>query len=157
MFTLTIILCSLSTLKCMIVFYIYSKGDLLSQRYYQFDQFFLPSLFVCYMYHCVDCEQYLIAFLKSVAVTHRARCNLKSSVFFFQITEIKGEGMIAGYAHRAVRRETRGCQPKKPSWPSREMCMTPLTLRKTRQYSQSNNGGFVFVFFHPIAQWFHTQ
>ena len=105
---------------------------------------FLPSLFVCYMYHCVDCEQYLIAFLKSVGVTHRARCNLRSGVFFFQITEIKGEGMIASYARCAVRRETRGCQPEKPSWPSRGMCMTPLTLRKTRQYLQSNNGGFFF-------------
>ena len=88
-------------------------------------------------------------FLKSVGVTHRARCNLRSGVFFFQITEIKGEGMIASYARCAVRRETRGCQPQKPSWPSRGMCMTPLTLRKTRQYLQSNNGGFVFFFFTP--------
>ena len=57
------------------------------------------------MYHCVDCEQYLIAFLKSVGVTHRARCNLRSGVFFFQITEINGEG----YDHRlrAVCCETR--------------------------------------------------
>ena len=106
---------------------------------------FLPSLFVCYMYHCVDCEQYLIAFLKSVGVTHRARCNLRSGVFFFQITEIKGEGMIASYARCAVRRETRGCQPEKPSWPSRGMCMTPLTLRKTRQYLIA----VLFFFFTP--------
>ena len=42
--------------------------------------------------------------------------------------------MITGYARCAVRRETRGCQPEKPSWSSRGMCMTPLTLRKTRQY-----------------------
>ena len=54
--------------------------------------------------------------------------------------------MITGYALCAVRRETRGCQPEKPSWSSRGMCMTPLTLRKTRQYLQSNNGGFVFFF-----------
>ena len=29
---------------------------------------------------------------------------------------------------------------------SRGMRVTPLMLRKIRQYSQSNNGGFVFVF-----------
>ena len=59
--------------------------------------------------------------------------------------------MIASYARCAVRRETRGCQPEKPSWPSRGMCMTPLMLRKTRlrQYLQSNNGGFFFFFFLP--------
>ena len=43
------------------------------------------------MYHCVDCEQYLIAFLKSVAVTHGARCNLRSSVFFSDYRN-KGRG-----------------------------------------------------------------
>ena len=53
---------------------------------------FLPSLFACYMYHCVDCEQYLIAFLKSVGVTHRARCNLRSGVFFFSDYRDKGRG-----------------------------------------------------------------
>ena len=134
MFTVTITLCSLSTLKGTIVFIYTARVICFHNATTSLTSFFffLPSLFVCYMYHCVDCEQYLIAFLKSVGVTHRARCNLRSSVFFFQITEIKGEGMIAGYAHRAVRRETRGCFPEKPSWPSREMCMTPLTLRKTR-------------------------
>ena len=44
------------------------------------------------MYHCVDCEQYLIAFLKSVGVTHRARCNLRSGVFFFSDYRDKGRG-----------------------------------------------------------------
>ena len=89
------------------------------------------------MYHCVDCEQYLIAFLKSVGVTHRARCNLRSGVFFFfQITEIKGEGMIAGYARLnarcAVRRETRGCQPEKPLWPVARDVYDPANVTKNK-------------------------
>ena len=104
------------------------------------------------MYHCVDCEQYLIAFLKSVAVTHRARCNLRSSVFF---SDYRNKGRAHDHRLRASCCET---------WDTRVLAGETLVAVARDEYDptnvkknkivlaiQSNNGGFVFVFFLPYS------